>query len=247
MHEPTTPAPMRKVLVVEDDPDISSLIRLHLESAGYRVTVVSDGASGLKAATGGDVDLVVLDVGLPELSGLDICHHLVVRPSRPLILILTVLSTPYDRVRGLEMGADDYLVKPFSLEELLARVRALFRRPSLALEQERSSAEHIFVAGGLVLDSWDRTATLPHRRIELTAREFNLLSFLVRNPQRVFSRTQLLDAVWGNGYEGYEHTVNSHVNRLRAKLEADPTRPAVLVTVRGGGYKLVPPTPGPHL
>jgi DNA-binding response OmpR family regulator len=242
MREPTTPT--RRILVVEDDPDISSLIRLHLQNAGFHVRVVCDGHSGLKSATAGDVDLVILDVGLPALSGLDVCHHLVERASRPLILMLTVLSTPHDRVRGLEMGADDYLVKPFSFEELLARVRALLRRPPLGLERGGESAAHLFTAGGLVLDSWVRSATLPHRRIELTAREFDLLLFLVRNPLRVFSRAELLDAVWGNGYEGYEHTVNSHVNRLRAKVEEDPTRPAVLVTVRGGGYKLVPPGNG---
>jgi DNA-binding response OmpR family regulator len=241
MHESTMPAPARRVLVVEDDPDISSLIRLHLESAGFDVRVVSDGHSGLQGATSGDFDLVILDVGLPALSGLDVCHHLVERASRPLILMLTVLSTPHDRVRGLEMGADDYLVKPFSFEELLARVRALLRRPPLAVEPVGDSATHLFTAGGLVLDSWERSVRLPHRHIELTAREFDLLLFFVRNPLRVFSRAELLDAVWGSGYEGYEHTVNSHVNRLRTKLEEDPTRPAVLVTVRGGGYKLVPP------
>lgn len=243
MHEPTR---TRRILVVEDNADISSLIRFHLESAGFHVSVASDGQSGLKRATAGDVDLVILDVGLPGLSGLDVCRHLIERSSRPLILMLTVLSTPHDRVRGLEMGADDYLVKPFGFEELLARVRALLRRPPLALEPAGESAAHVVRAGGLVLDTWERSVALPHRRIEPTAREFDLLLFLVRNPLRVFTRAELLDAVWGNGYEGYEHTVNSHVNRLRAKLEDDPARPAVLVTVRGGGYKLVPPGNGLH-
>lgn len=236
----------RRVLVVEDDPDISSLIQLHLEGGGFQVGVVADGKSGLKGAVSGDVDLVILDVGLPNLSGLDVCRHLTELSSRPLILMLTVLSTPRDRVAGLEMGADDYLVKPFSFEELLARVRALLRRPPLAVEPKGESAAHVFTAGGLVLDSWERSVTLPHRRVDLTTREFDLLLFLVRNPLRVFSRAQLLDAVWGNGYEGYEHTVNSHVNRLRAKVEDDPSRPTVLVTVRGGGYKLVPPRNGPR-
>jgi DNA-binding response OmpR family regulator len=159
--------------------------------------------------------------------------------------MLSVLSSLNDRVRGLEVGADDYLVKPFSFEELLARVRALLRRPPLAVQSDHIAAEHVFALGGLVLNTWERCATLAHRRVELTAREFDLLLFLVRNPSRVFSRAELLDAVWGNAYEGYEHTVNSHVNRLRAKLEDDPTRPSVLVTVRGGGYKLVPPANSP--
>jgi DNA-binding response OmpR family regulator len=241
MHEPNL---TRRILVIEDDPDISGLIRLHLESAGFEVSVVSDGKSGLQAALAGDVDLVILDVGLPLLSGLDVCSHLCARDSRPLILILTALSSLDDRVRGLELGADDYLIKPFGFEELLARVRALLRRPPLAASPKDTAAEHLFTVGRLVLDTWDRTVTLPHRRVDLTAREFDLLLFLVRNPLRVFSRAELLDAVWGNGYEGYEHTVNSHVNRLRAKLENDPTRPSVLVTVRGGGYKLVPPGNG---
>jgi DNA-binding response OmpR family regulator len=239
MHEPVR---IHKVLVIEDDPDISSLTRLHLDGAGFQVRVVSDGESGLQCALAGDVDLVILDVGLPALSGLDVCRHLSERSSRPLILMLTVLATPQDRVRGLEIGADDYLVKPFSFEELLARVRALLRRPPLAVQSAIGSEPHVFTAGGLVLDSWERSVALPNRGLDLTVREFDLLLFLVRNPLRIFSRAELLDAVWGNGYEGYEHTVNSHVNRLRAKLEEDPTRPSVLVTVRGGGYKLVPPT-----
>jgi len=241
MHEPIR---ARRILVVEDDPDISSLIRFHLENFGFQVRVVSDGKSGLEGATAGGVDLVILDVGLPGMNGLDVCSKLVEHSSRPLILMLTVLSTLRDRVRGLETGADDYLVKPFSFEELLARVHALLRRPPLATGSGNESAAHVFRVGALLLDSWERSVKLPHRRIDLTAREFELLLFLVRHPLRVFSRAELLDAVWGNRYEGYEHTVNSHVNRLRAKLEDDPTRPAVLVTVRGGGYKLVPPASG---
>jgi len=236
----------RKIFVIEDDPDISSLIRLHLESAGFHLKVFSDGTSGLQGALAEEVDLVILDVGLPTLNGLDVCRHLGQRRVRPLILMLSVLSSLNDRVRGLEVGADDYLVKPFSFEELLARVRALLRRPPLAVSSEPVAAEHVFSLGALVLNAWERCATLSHRRIDLTAREFDLLLFLVRNPSRVFSRAELLDAVWGNAYEGYEHTVNSHVNRLRAKLEDDPTRPAVLVTVRGGGYKLVPPASNPR-
>lgn len=243
MHEPNR---TRRILVVEDDLNISALIQLHLESAGFEVGVAYNGNSGLQGAMAGDVDLVILDLGLPLLSGLDVCRRLTERRSRPLILILSVLSELGDRVRGLELGADDYLVKPFRFEELLARVRALLRRPPLAVKPGEAAAEHVFAVEGLALDAWERTVILPHRRVELTAREFDLLLFLVRNPSRVFSRADLLDAVWGSGYEGYEHTVNSHVNRLRAKLEEDPTRPSVLVTVRGGGYKLVPPGTGPR-
>jgi DNA-binding response OmpR family regulator len=155
--------------------------------------------------------------------------------------MLTARDRTKDRVRGLDGGADDYLVKPFDIGELLARVRALLRRPPLAANVADGSAERTVAAGGLIVDRWERCARLNDCRIELTSREFGLLLWFARHPQRVFSRTELLDAVWGSGYEGFEHTVNSHLNRLRAKIEADPATPAVLVTVRGGGYKLVPP------
>jgi DNA-binding response OmpR family regulator len=230
-----------RVLVVEDDPDIAALIRLHLEGAHCQVSVAADGRQGLEQALADPVDLIVLDLGLPELDGLEICRRLECRSPRPLILMVTARSAELDRVRGLELGADDYLVKPFSVVELVARVRALLRRPPLAAEAAGNEAARLFSAGALVLDRWERCARLNGRRVELTAREFKLLLWFVQHPLRVFSRAELLDAVWGRGYDGFEHTVNSHLNRLRAKLERDPSHPSVLVTVRGGGYKLMPP------
>jgi DNA-binding response OmpR family regulator len=234
-----------KVLVVEDDPDIAALIRLHLEGAHCEVSVAMDGKQGLNAALSEPVDLVVLDLGLPELDGLELCRRLECRSPRPLILMVTARSTELDRVLGLELGADDYLTKPFSVLELVARVRALLRRPRLAADASGTDAARVIAAGTLVLDRWERCARLHGRHIELTTREFDLLLWFVQHPLRVFSRAELLDAVWGLGYGGFEHTVNSHLNRLRAKLERDPSRPSVLVTVRGGGYKLIPPLAQP--
>ena len=229
-----------RILLVEDDADIASLVRIHLEDARYEVTVAADGKTGLDAALNDPRDLLILDLSLPDIDGLDICKRLTVLEPRPLILMVTARCTELDRVRGLELGADDYLTKPFSILELIARVRALLRRPPV-----RSSvavdAPHVFAAGGLLLDSWQRCAHLGGNRLTLTAREFDLLLWFVKNPNRVFSRAELLDGVWGAGYDGYEHTVNSHLNRLRSKLERDASRPSVLVTVRGGGYKFVPP------
>jgi DNA-binding response OmpR family regulator len=233
-----------RVLLVEDDADIASLVRIHLEDANYEVTVVTGGRAGLDAAIQDQTDLLILDLSLPDVDGLDICRQLTRRERRPLILMLTARGTELDRVRGLELGADDYLTKPFSILELTARVRALFRRPpvrySTALDDN-----HVFVVGGLSLDSWQRCAHIAGIRIALTAREFDLLLWFVRHPNRIFSRADLLDAVWGTGYDGYEHTVNSHLNRLRSKLERDASHPSLLITVRGGGYKLVPPGGSP--
>jgi DNA-binding response OmpR family regulator len=234
-----------KVLVIEDDPDIAALVRLHLEGANYEVSIATDGRTGLLAALSEPVDLLVLDLGLPGLDGLEICRRLDCKSPRPLILMMTARSTELDRVLGLELGADDYLIKPFSVVELVARVRALLRRPRLALEHTEAGGARLIAAGALVLDRWERCAKWNGRQIELTTREFDLLSWFVQHPLRVYTRAELLDAVWGHGYGGFEHTVNSHLNRLRAKLEQDPSRPSVLVTVRGGGYKLVPPLTQP--
>jgi DNA-binding response OmpR family regulator len=238
---PTAPPGVAHILVIEDDPDIREVIRMHLEKEQFSVATAEDGPQGLAMARSRPCTLVILDLGLPGPDGLEICGALSALVPRPLILILTARSAEIDRVLGLDHGADDYVVKPFSMLELVARVRALLRRPPLAGTPDVRQAERSVVAGALVIDRWERCARLGERRIELTTREFDLLLWFARHPQRVFSRAELLDALWGRGYEGYEHTVNSHLNRLRAKIEANPSHPAMLVTVRGGGYKLVPP------
>jgi DNA-binding response OmpR family regulator len=229
------------VLLIEDDPDIASLVKLHLEEAQYRVHVKHDGNQGLDAALTQSFDFIILDLTLPGLDGLDICRRLATLADRPRMLILSARATELDRVLGLELGADDYLTKPFSVLELVARVRALSRRAPLNQVPRVLQQEHLVAAGSLVVDCWQRCATLHGAAIGLTTREFELLLWFVRHPGRVFSRLELLDAVWGDGYDGFEHTVNSHLNRLRSKLEGDPSRPRVLLTVRGAGYKLVPP------
>lgn len=231
------PQPNARLLIVEDDADIANIMRIHLEDARYRVDVATDGAAGLSMARSGGYDVLILDLMLPIVDGLHICRNLASVAPRPLVLMVSARGSERDRVSGLDVGADDYLSKPFGIQELVARVRALLRRPPLAttpaIEPVRWS-----VAGPLMLDCWGRHAVLNGVRIELTAREFDLLRWFVAHPNRVFSRAELLDAIWGSGYDGFEHTVNSHLNRLRSKIEEDPARPVLLITVRGGGYKL---------
>ena len=232
---------VQAILLVEDDPDIASVVKLHLEEAHYRVTVEHNGESGLQAALSHRFELLILDLMLPGIDGLDICRRLSLETRRPHVLILSARSTELDRVLGLELGADDYLTKPFSMLELVARVRALARRPLPVDDANLKQADHLISVGSLVVDCWQRCARLSGETIELTTREFELLLWFARQPGRVFSRAELLDAVWGEGYDGFDHTVNSHLNRLRSKLEMDPARPRMLLTVRGAGYKLVAP------
>jgi DNA-binding response OmpR family regulator len=228
------------ILVIEDNQDIADLVALHLRDEGYEVTVHHDGSEGLAAARATPYDLLVLDLMLPGTDGLTICRELRAGPHYLPILMLTAKSTELDRVLGLEMGADDYLTKPFSIRELVARVKALLRRAEAMggnQQQAEEAAREILQCGDLHIDSERRQVTIDGKAVELTAREFDLLLHFARHPGRVYSRVQLLDQVWGYGHEGYEHTVNSHINRLRAKIEADPARPRYVLTVWGVGYK----------
>jgi DNA-binding response OmpR family regulator len=224
----------RKILVVEDDPDISALVELHLADAGNDVELASDGGTGLERALGRPFDLVILDIMLPGVDGLEICRRLrAEKPELP-ILMLTARTTELDRVLGLEMGADDYLTKPFSVRELVARVKAIFRRIEVFDTQPQLTS---LALGPLEIDTDARRVLVDGEAVELTAREFDLLVFFARHPGRVFTRGQLLDKVWGYTHEGYEHTVNTHINRLRGKLEADPSHPRFILTVWGVGYR----------
>jgi len=227
------------VLVIEDDQDVAAIVRLHLQDAGYRVALEHEGGRALARVLAEPFDLLILDLGLPALDGLEICKRLSRESRRPPLLILSARSAELDRVLGLELGADDYLTKPFSVRELVARVRALLRRSPTVIEPGGNVDTRLVRVGSLVVDCWERRARLAGVLIELTTREFDLLLWFARHPGRVFSRAELLDEVWGEGYNGFEHTVNSHLNRLRAKLEVDPSHPALLITVRGAGYKLV--------
>jgi len=227
----------RKVLVIEDEFDIAQLIRLHLSDIDCEVTLARDGHEGMRQAFAQQWDLVMLDLRLPGPDGLSICRALRRDQAYTPVLILTSKSSELDRVLGLELGADDYVTKPFSVAELMARVKAIFRR--METMGKRFSAEtETMVVGPLTIDTAGREVSLHEQAVSLTAREFDLLVHFVRHPGQVFSRAQLLDSVWGYGHEGYEHTVNSHINRLRAKIEQDPSRPEHIVTVWGVGYKL---------
>jgi DNA-binding response OmpR family regulator len=227
----------RKVLVIEDEHDIAQLIQLHLNDIDCDVTLAADGHIGMRLAFAQEWDLVMLDLRLPGPDGLSICRALRRDQSYTPILMLTSKSSELDRVLGLELGADDYVTKPFSVSELMARAKAIFRRvESLGKRYSPSSESMDF--GPLVIDTAGREVTLYGEAVSLTAREFDLLLHFVRHPGQVFSRAQLLDSVWGYGHEGYEHTVNSHINRLRAKIESNPSQPEYIVTVWGVGYKL---------
>jgi DNA-binding response OmpR family regulator len=226
----------RRVLVIEDNHDIAELVKLHLRDCDAEADVEYTGTGGLARARGSAYDLVILDLMLPGLDGLEVCRRLRERRAYVPILMLTARSSELDRVLGLEMGADDYLTKPFSIRELVARVRAIFRRVD-AFGGAGTEAGHLLEQGGLLMDRDKHSASLHGEPLELTVREFELLWHFASHPGRVYRREQLLDQVWGAGYEGYEHTVNSHINRLRVKLEADPARPQYILTVWGVGYK----------
>ncbi|NOX76689.1 MAG: response regulator transcription factor [Gammaproteobacteria bacterium] len=231
---------MKNFLVVEDNADIANLVAMHLRDLDGHVDLANNGKQGLSLAQSKRYDLIVLDLMLPGLDGLEICKRLRGQAGAPSdmtpILMLTAKSAELDRIVGLEMGADDYLTKPFSILELMARVKAILRRVKNSEPGTVSSGEHID-AGDLQLDKGRRQATIKGQPVELTAREFDLLWHFARHPGQVFTRTRLLDTVWGYGHDGYEHTVNSHINRLRAKIEQQPSRPEYILTVWGVGYK----------
>jgi len=230
------------ILIVEDDLDIADLIRVNLEDMLLATEHCADGESALKAALEGDFALIILDLTLPKMSGLDICR--IVREKKPqqAILMLTSKSSEADRVVGLELGADDYMTKPFSIRELQARVKSQLRRFHVFnnTESENESSISKITIGNLEIDEATRKVSWCNDFLELTATEFDLLWHFARHPGQVFSRSQLLDSVWGYQHSGYEHTVNSHINRLRNKLEVDAAEPHIVQTVWGVGYKLEP-------
>jgi DNA-binding response OmpR family regulator len=227
----------RRVLVLEDDHDIAHLVELHLRDLECAADVCAEGAQGLGMALRNRYDLVILDLMLPGMDGLEICRRLRTQSNYVPILMLTAKSTELDRVVGLEIGADDYLTKPFSIRELQARVKALFRRVDAMNQQADHGDKGVLRLDKLEIDSKKRSVTLDGRPVALTAKEFDLLLQFARHPGRVYTRTQLLDLVWGYSYDGYEHTVNSHINRLRAKMEDNPAKPRYILTVWGVGYK----------
>ena len=232
---------MRNVLVIEDQQDIAHLVRLHLQDLPCSVELAADGPSGLAASEKKSFDLIVLDLMLPGMDGLEVCRRLRGRAQYTPIMMLTAKAAELDRVLGLELGADDYLTKPFSIRELVARVKALFRRIEHLESAGTAQSDETIECGDLEVDVARREVRLGGAAVSLTSKEFDLLLHFLRNPGRVYTRLQLLDAVWGYGYDGYEHNVNCHINRLRAKIERDQARPQIILTVRGVGYKLGEP------
>jgi two-component system OmpR family response regulator len=228
----------RHVLLVEDDRDIAALVQLHLRDIHCAADIAGLGRDALALNARHRYDLVILDLMLPDLDGLTICQRLRSGGDYVPILMLTAKSSELDRVLGLELGADDYLVKPFSFPELLARVKALLRRAEALKGGGGTGSNDVRISrGDLLIEVDRRRVAVAGREIPLTAKEFDLLLYFARQPGRVFGRSQLLDQVWGYGHEGYEHTVNSHINRLRAKLEPNPAEPRYILTVWGVGYK----------
>jgi DNA-binding response OmpR family regulator len=227
----------KRILVIEDDADISHLLEIHLRDNAYRVDVVGNGLEGLELASTRAYQLVVLDLMLPGLDGLEVCKRLRGQGINVPILMLTAKTAEFDRVLGLELGADDYLTKPFSIMELQARVRAILRRVDISSQSLGEEQHECIEVAGLRLDVAARQVSIDGRALELTAREFDLLLHFARHPGRVYSRGQLLDQVWGYSHSGYEHTVNTHINRLRKKIESVPGALQYIETVWGVGYR----------
>lgn len=225
-----------KILIVEDDHDINNLLAMNLRSTGYEIESSENGMQGYKMAQASVYDLIILDLMLPEIDGLEICRRLRGEGKTTPIIMLTAKDGEIDRVLGLEMGADDYLTKPFSVRELQARVKAQLRRVDM-MRQLETPIKEVLNFGDLTICPTKRLVSLKDKTIELTGTEFDLLLYLARHPGMVFSRAQLLDNIWGYQHSGYEHTVNSHINRLRTKIEADASKPEYVLTVWGVGYK----------
>lgn len=227
----------RNVLIVEDEQDLAKVLQGHLEDLSCTVQLAFSGDTGLKAAESKSFDLILLDIMLPGLDGLEVCRRLRAQRVYTPVLMLTARSSEVDKVLGLEMGADDYLTKPFSVSELLARIKAIFRRVDVLAEQARDATQPLRFGDVLAIDPRSREVRVRGEPIALTHKEFDLLLHFAKNPGRVYTRAQLLDAVWGYSHEGYEHAINCHINRLRAKIELDQAKPELLQTVWGVGYK----------
>src|SRR5450631_644412 len=232
--------PPASILVAEDQTDIRDLLVMNLRGAGYTVDAVADGAAALASQAERASDLLVLDLMMPGLDGLEVCKALRARGRSTPILMLTAKSTELDRVLGLELGADDYLTKPFSLAELLARVKALLRRADLlrAAQLAGGAEPRVLKNGELEILPAKRQVRFRGAPLDFTALEFDLLLHFASHPGHVFSRGQLLNAVWGYTHDGYEHTVKTHINRLRVKLATAPMRHELILTVRSAGYKM---------
>ncbi len=230
--------PAKSILIVEDNKDMAQLLALHLKDLQHKVTLCFDGISAAQTMAAQSFDLIILDLMLPGKDGLSLCQSLRARQDYTPIIMLTAKDSELDRVLGLDSGADDYVSKPFSISEVLARIKAMFRRiDAMNANTSEAMSDAPLQRGDLLITPSSHSVTTAGQAVELTAREFDLLVFFASHPGRVFTRTELLDKVWGYAHEGYEHTVNSHINRLRVKIETDPKKPHYIQTVWGVGYK----------
>lgn len=227
---------MKNVIIIEDEKDIAELVQLHLEDMDCNVEVFSNGRLGYDYSRSNPFDLMILDINLPEMNGIDICRSLRQNKVNSPILMLTARTEEIDKVLGLETGADDYLTKPFSIRELIARVKAIMRRVDIESSSEEDDPGELAYKG-LSIDKKKRKVAIDGVRVELTPKEFDLLHLLASNPGVTYDRKDLLNLVWSYDFEGYEHTVNSHINRLRAKIEEQPTDPKYVLTTWGVGYR----------
>ena len=229
--------PPKTILIIEDDTEIAELISIHLKDLGYSTDRAEDGPSGLKMALSDPYALIILDLMLPELDGFEVCKAVREKDKLTPILMLTSKSEELDKVLGLELGADDYLTKPFSIRELIARIKAIFRRLEARDAAHEPESPTPLQFDELLIDLENRKVLISGKEIDLTVKEFDLLKLFATRPGRTFSRAQLLDSIWGYQFMGYEHTVNSHINRLRNKIEKDPANPKFIETVWGVGYR----------
>ena len=225
------------LLIIEDDENISSAIQEYFSRAGYNVSTAADGVAGIEAASRERPDVVMLDLMLPRMDGLAVCKELRQKNPQMPILMLTAKDDVVDKVLGLEMGADDYITKPFSLREVEARIKSVLRRSRAGTATGDGQDETPILRGNLRIDPVRREVTIGDRQVELTPKEFDLLRLFASNPGRVFPRKYLLEKIWDYSYEGYDRTIDSHINRLRAKIEQNPDNPQLVLTVWGIGYK----------
>ncbi len=232
----------KHILIIEDDAEIAGVVEVNLQSNGIEVDKVQNGLEGLSRALSASYDLILLDIMLPDLDGISICRRIREVDKDTPILMLTAKTEEIDLILSLELGADDYMTKPFSVRELVARVNALIRRANRggnSRQEDEESPEKLMV-GAFLIDFSKHQVFLDGMLLDLTVKEFELLALFVKNPGRAYSRSDLLNLIWGYSFEGYEHTVNTHINRLRNKIETDPSHPKHLITVWGIGYRFVP-------
>lgn len=228
---------MEKALIIEDDKDIADLIAIHLSDMEFEVDKAFDGKDGLLKALNSAYKIIVLDIRLPGLDGWEVCKKIRLEKINTPVIMVTSRAEEIDKVIGLEIGADDYLTKPFSIRELMARVKAILRRTEIIKTENTSGAIEELIYDGLYINLTYRNVEVHDQKVELSPKEFDLLRLLASNPGRTYTRTQLLDMIWGYQFEGYEHTVNSHINRLRAKIEPNLNEPIFILTTWGVGYK----------